>query len=48
MKMSVVFFQNSFIFRFCFGFEDSTEIPEISKILCSFVSKRTIICYSKL
>ena len=41
------FFQNSFIFRFCFGLKVSTDFPKFSKILCSFVTKRTIICLKK-
>ena len=41
------FFQNSFIFHFCFGPKVSTDFPEFSKILCSFVTKRTIICFRK-
>ena len=39
--------QSSFIFHFCFGPKVLTEIPEISKILCSYVAKRTIICFRK-
>ena len=38
------FFQNSFIFYFCIGIVVPTEIPEISKILCTFVFKRTVFC----
>ena len=41
------FFQNSFIFRFCFGLKVSTDFPEFSKILCSFVTKTTIIYFKK-
>ena len=41
------FFQNSFIFHFCFGLKVPTDFPEFSKILCSFVTKRTIICFKK-
>ena len=41
------FFQNYFIFRFCFGLEVPTDFPEFSKILCSFVTKRIIICFKR-
>ena len=41
------FYQNSFIFHFCFGLKVSTDFPEFSKILCSFVTKRTIIYFRK-
>ena len=40
-------FHNSFIFHFCFDPKVFTEIPEISKIPCSFVTKRIIICFKK-
>ena len=39
--------QNSFIFYFCFGLKVSTDFPEFTKILCSFVTKTTIICFRK-
>ena len=45
--LHIIFFRNSFIFRFYFGLKVPTEIPEISKIQCSFVTKRMIIYFRK-
>ena len=39
--------QNSFIFRFCFGLKVYSDFPEFSKILCSLVTKRTIVSFRK-
>ena len=35
--LAMELYHHSFIFHFCFGLKVPKEIPEISKILCSFV-----------
>ena len=46
-KWTFSFYQNSFIFRFCFGFKVYSDFPEFSKILCSLVTKGTIVSFRR-